>query len=589
MSSSRTTWSWVRKVFLYPARHIRWKIIAPYAVLTLLLAVAGTFVATRLVTGSLEDRFNNQLAEAARVTSDSVVRRERQHLEMVRSVAFTDGVATALEARSTDYLALLVEPLAANNKAELVEVLDARGQSVLGMRLADPASLRYEALSETGGRTSWSIVQSVLNRESDALGDKFAQIVQTADGYALYTAGPIFQQNRLVGVVLIGSLLDSFLPVAKGEALADITIYDFEGTPVATTFATAGSDNEADLTPDEAVLAGFGAPTALRESKTLFGRGFDLVYGELVVRDQVVGVYSVALPSSFILSAGGSTRWQMGFLFSAATAAVLFTGWLVARSLTRPLLRLVSTARAVSAGDLTARSAIRTGDEVGVLAGTFDGMTERLQRQHLATIRALTSAIDARDPYTAGHSARVGQLAVELGAALGLPESQLQHLEIGGYLHDTGKIGVRDAVLLKPGPLTEEEREIVEGHPGVGLDILAAVDLAPDVVAFISGHHEKLDGSGYPRSLKSGEVSLIARIAAVADIYDSLTTDRPYRGAMSVEEALDILDREAVAGRLDRHVVATLVQLVPQWERRRRTDPTLKGFRLPDYPTDKAA
>jgi HAMP domain-containing protein len=589
MSSSRTTWSWVRKVFLYPARHIRWKIIAPYAVLTLLLAVAGTFVATRLVTGSLEDRFNNQLAEAARVTSDSVVRRERQHLEMVRSVAFTDGVATALEARSTDYLALLVEPLAANNKAELVEVLDARGQSVLGMRLADPASLRYEALSETGGRTSWSIVQSVLNRESDALGDKFAQIVQTADGYALYTAGPIFQQNRLVGVVLIGSLLDSFLPVAKGEALADITIYDFDGKPVATTFATAGSEDEADLAPDEAVLAGFGAPTALRESKTLFGRGFDLLYGELVVRDQVVGVYSVALPSSFIVSAGGSTRWQMGFLFSAATAAVLFTGWLVARSLTRPLLRLVSTARAVSAGDLTARSAVRTEDEVGVLAGTFDGMTERLQRQHLATIRALTSAIDARDPYTAGHSARVGQLAVELGAALGLPESQLQHLEIGGYLHDTGKIGVRDAVLLKPGPLTEEEREIVEGHPGVGLDILAAVDLAPDVVAFISGHHEKLDGSGYPRSLKSGEVSLIARIAAVADIYDSLTTARPYRGAMSVEEALDILDREAVAGRLDRHVVATLVQLVPRWERRRRTDPTLKGFRLPDYPTDKAA
>jgi HAMP domain-containing protein len=589
MSRSQTTWSWVRKVFLYPARHIRWKIIAPYAILTLLLAAAGTFVATRLVTGSLEDRFNNQLAEAARVTSDSVVRRERQHLEVVRAVAFTDGLAAAVQAGNTDALKTLVEPLAANNRAELVEVLDARGQGVLGMRLKDPSSLQYEPLTETGGRTSWSIVKSVLDSQSDALGDKFAQIVQTADGYALYTAGPIFQQDRLVGVVLVGSFLDSFLPVAKGEALADITIYDFDGTPVATTFPTAGSENEANLTPDEAVLREFGAPTAVRESKTLFGRGFDLLYGELVIRDQVVGVYSVALPSSFILSAGGSTRWQMGFLFSVATAAVLFTGFLVARSLTRPLLRLVGTARAVSAGDLTARSAVRTRDEVGVLAGTFNDMTARLQRQHLAAIRALTSAIDARDPYTAGHSARVGQLAVELGAALGLPESQLQHLEIGGYLHDTGKIGVRHAVLLKRGPLTAEEHEIIERHPDIGLDILAPVDLSPDVVAFISGHHEKLDGSGYPNSLKSGEVSLIARIAAVADIYDALTTDRPYRAAMTAQQVLDALDREAAAGRLDREVVAALVRLVPRWEQRRRTDPTLKGFRLPDYPVDKAA
>ena len=589
MSRPQTAWSWVRRVLLYPARHIRWKIIAPYAVLTLILAAAGTFIATRLVTSSLQDRFNNQLAEAARVTSDSVVRRERQHLQVVRGVAFTDGVASAIEAGNRDDLALLVEPVAANNKAERVEVLDARGQSVLGVQMEDSKSVQYEPLSETGGRSSWPIVQSVLDGQTDALGDKFAQIVQTADGYALYTAGPIFQQGRLVGVVLVGSLLDSFLPVAKGEALADITIYDFDGTPIATTFATAGDENEADLTPDEGVLAQFRAPTAIRESKALFGRGFDLLYGDLVIRDQVVGVYSVALPTSFIMSAGGSTRWQMGLLFSVAIAAVLFTGWLLARSLTNPLFKLVATARVVAAGDLTARSAVRTADEIGVLAGTFDDMTGRLQRQHLATIRALTSAIDARDPYTAGHSARVGQLAVELGAALGLPESQLQDLEIGGYLHDTGKIGVRDAVLLKAGSLTAEEQEMIERHPGVGLDILKAVDLSPDVIAFISGHHEKLDGSGYPNSLKSEELSIIARIAAVADIYDALTTDRPYLGATTVQQALDILRHEVTAGRLDAQVVATLVQIVPRWEQRRRTDPRLKAFGLADHSTDKAA
>ncbi len=578
----------VAKTVLYPARHIGWKIIAPYALLTILLAGAGTYIAARLVTGSLEERFNNRLAEAARVTSDSIVRRERQHLEVVRGVAFSDGVAEATEEGRSAKLRTLVEPLAANNSAERVEVLDARGEGVLAIQLKNPSSLTYAPLSDTADRTSWSIVRNVLAEQNDSLGDKFAQIVQTADGYALYTAGPIFDGDRLAGVVLVGSLLSSFLPVAEGEALADITIYDFDGTPLATTFATEGAD-EADLSPSPAALTESDTPTALRESKELFGRDFELLYGKLVVRDQTVGLYSVALPSSFIFSARGSTRWQMGLLFTFATSAVLFTGGLVARSLTRPLFKLVRTAVAVSSGDLTARSGVRSQDEVGVLASSFDVMTERLQRHLLATMRALTSAIDARDPYTAGHSARVGHLAVEIGRSLELPESQLQHLEIGGYLHDVGKIGVRDAVLLKPGALTAEERELIERHPLAGLDILASVDLAPEVVDFVAGHHEKLDGSGYPASRRSEQLSMIARIAAVADMYDALTTDRPYRAAMAPEEALEIIKREAAGGFLDRRVVAALERLLPDWERRRRTDPVLKGFRLEDTPLEKAA
>jgi putative nucleotidyltransferase with HDIG domain len=211
-------------------------------------------------------------------------------------------------------------------------------------------------------------------------------------------------------------------------------------------------------------------------------------------------------------------------------------------------------------------------------------MTERLQRQHLATVRALTSAIDARDPYTAGHSARVGHLAVQIGERIGLPESQLQHLEIGGYLHDIGKIGVRDAVLLKEGLLTAEERELIERHPMVGIDILRAVDLAPEVIAFVGGHHEKIDGSGYPRGRKGKEVSVIARIAAVSDTYDALTTDRPYRRGLTPDEALEMIAREAKAGRLDTVIVGVLEELIPQWEWRRRTDASLKGFHLPERP-----
>jgi len=383
---------------------------------------------------------------------------------------------------------------------------------------------------------------------------------------------------------MVGSLLESFLPIAKGEALADVSIYDFNGAPLASTFAATSDPEEAPLAPGKDAVAAFAAPAGLRETKTLFGRGFVVLYGELTVRNQVVGVYSVALPTSFILSAGGSTRWQMGLLFAFGMMVVLASGWGLARSLTKPLLRLVGTARAVTAGDLTARSGVHTGDEVGVLADSFDQMTERLQRQHLATIRALTSAIDARDPYTAGHSARVGQLAVDIGAELGLAESELQHLEIGGYLHDIGKIGVRDNVLLKPGSLTPEERELIERHPRVGLDILAAVELSPEVIAFVGGHHEKLDGSGYPRGARAERISIIARIASVSDIYDAVTTDRPYRKAMTPAEAVEIIKREAALGKLDGRVVAAFEKVLPGWERRRITDPALKGFRLPERP-----
>lgn len=586
-----SVFAWLGAGLRAPARHIRWKIIAPYAVLTLVLAVAGTYIATRMVTGSLEERFENQLAEAARVTSDSVVRRERQHLELVRGIAFTQGVPAAINDQNARAVERLVEPLAANSGAEIYEVLNAEGRRVSGGRLADQEELTYTLLADGTDRSSWSIVQSVLAGELDEDGDKFAQIVETGRGYALYTAGPVYDGNEIVGVALVGSYLESFLPAAKSEALADITVYDFDGAPLATTFAAeAGSaDEEADLKPNAEVAARLDEPGALRENKTLFGRDFDLLYGELVIRDQAVGLYSVGLPTSFILGAAGNARWQLGLLFAAGIAAVLGTGWLLAQALTRPLLRLVGAAKAVIAGDLTARSNVHTLDEVGVLAESFDQMTERLQKQHLATVRALTSAIDARDPYTAGHSARVGQLAVMIGEDLGLPESQLQHLEIGGYLHDIGKIGVRDNVLLKPGSLTPEERELIENHPKIGLDILKPVDLAPEVVAFVGGHHEKLDGSGYPFGWKARDIPVIARVATVSDIYDALTTDRPYRAAMEVEEALEIMRREVAEGKLDADVFGSFELLVPRWEWRRNTDPELQGFRLAGHELETAA
>jgi putative nucleotidyltransferase with HDIG domain len=563
---------------LFVPSHVRWKIVAPYIVLTLMVAAAGTFIATRFVTGSLEDRFDNQLAEAARVASDSMVRQEREHLALVRSISFTIGVPESIAAKDTAALQRLVEPIAANDRLEYVEVLGLDGARLLGLKLSDPANLRYEQIGGPSNRDSLPIVQDVLSRSQDARGDKFAQLIGLPDGAAFYTGGPILDADgNLVGAVLVGTSIETLLPAIKHEALADVTFYGFDGSVLASTFARSGDD--VDLAPRIGADEGL---TGYREVKSVFERDFDLLYGELRLRDESVGLFSVALPSSFISNAGSTTRWSMTAVFGIATMAVIGTGLLIARGVTAPLLRLVSTAHAVTEGDLTARSGVKGRDEVGELATSFDVMTERLARQHLSTIRALTSAIDARDPYTAGHSVRVGQLSMEIGRELELAKRDLQFLEVGGYLHDIGKIGIRDNVLLKPGRLTDQERALIEEHPRIGINIVQYVDLADEVKQLVLSHHEKLDGSGYPEGLSGAQISIFARIGAVADIYDALTTERPYKPGLSVLEAVEFLRRESAGGHLDERVVQALIQVLPVWGRRLRTDVALKGFVLPE-------
>ena len=569
----------------FPRRHIRWKIILPYIFLAALLAVIATYLVTRLVADSLTERFDNQLVEAGRVTADEVVRKEREHLETVRAIAFTEGVAESIQAKNRNGLQALVEPIAANGAVERLEILDAKGQRIKALSLSDEAGLRYQEISNSDQPASWPLVGRVLEGETDQLGDKYAQIVQTSEGFVLYTAGPISGDSGLVGVVLVGTRLDSFAKAAKAKALADITVYDFAGKPLVSTFALpdGSSSDEARLDVDPAVVdvATDGA-VAVRERRSLWGRDYDLLYGRLDVRNQAVGLYSVGLSSDYIFSAGSMTRLQMSIVFGLGMGAVLAIGLWLASVFTKPVMRLVHTARLVTAGDLSARTELDSADEIGILASSFDEMTEKLQRQHLSAVRALASAIDARDPYTRGHSARVGQLAALLGRKLDLDEKALSNIEIGGYLHDIGKLGIEDAILLKADDLTTGERNVIKEHTDIGLGILEPVELAEDVLDFVHNHHERLDGSGYPRGLAQEEVSIIARIAAVADMYDALTSSRPYRSAATPEEALALLRSQAGTA-LDAEVVEAMASVLPDWEERRASEPDLEGLTFAEF------
>jgi putative nucleotidyltransferase with HDIG domain len=173
------------------------------------------------------------------------------------------------------------------------------------------------------------------------------------------------------------------------------------------------------------------------------------------------------------------------------------------------------------------------------------------------TLTALMSALDARDRETEGHSTRVSRLSCLIGQALGLGEHQLKALERGALLHDIGKIGISDTILHKPGKLTEDEWRIMRIHPDIGARIVEGIPFLQDTLPVIRYHHERWNGSGYPVGLHGNDIPIQARIFAVADVFDALTSNRTYRKKSSPEEAIDYI-REQTGILFDPEVVEAL-------------------------------
>jgi HAMP domain-containing protein len=245
---------------------------------------------------------------------------------------------------------------------------------------------------------------------------------------------------------------------------------------------------------------------------------------------------------------------------------------LSARRITSPLQVLAQSSRAIARGDFSQRVEVRTRTEIGELATTFNTMQEELEQfvedlkraadenknLFMGSIQMLAGAVDEKDPYTRGHSDRVTKYSLMIAKEMGLDPGFLEILRISAQLHDVGKIGIEDRILKKPGALTPEEFEIMKTHTTKGANILRPVPQLREMLPGIELHHEALNGRGYPYGLKGDEIPLLARVIAVGDTFDALTTNRPYQQAHDPVDALRIIQKLS-GQRLDPNAVTALM------------------------------
>jgi putative nucleotidyltransferase with HDIG domain len=256
---------------------------------------------------------------------------------------------------------------------------------------------------------------------------------------------------------------------------------------------------------------------------------------------------------------------------AGATLLALAASFWLARMITEPIGHLSASLQRMAATREVAAGLTLTGSslEIDMLTDTFNALItsvtaaeDQTQGAYTGAIRALAMALDARDPYTAGHSERVSVLSVAIGRSLRLRDEEIEIIRLGALLHDIGKIGVPDAVLLKPTALTPAEFDIIKQHPGAGARILQSVPFLAPHIPIVELHHERPDGKGYPHGLRGDEIPIAAHIVHVADAYDAMTTARAYRGARHPTAALQELWHFAGTG-FHAEAVGALATILP--------------------------
>lgn len=535
---------------------IRLKVTLPYLILALIIAMAGAYIVTQLVFDTIEERFTNQLIETGKIAAEWMVKEEGKLLETLRLVSHTQGTVAALKAGNAEELRSIAYPILLNASIDALEIVDLNGESVLSLRHRSGDLIEeYDFSRGDSSFQTWEIFKQVKDQRVDNQGDKFAGIASAEWGDYLYVSGPVYDQGgQLSGVVLVGDSLNKIAEEIRQTTLSQVTIYNLVGEEITTTFIESGFHLEAKSANE--ILARQAGESFMREN-TVANIPYQGIYTPLEVRSgRDVGIMATSLAKTFLVSASNATRLQIFGFVTTAFLFIIAVGLFITDRFTKPLLKVVDASSQVAAGDLDVSVDPKGNDEITALANSFNLMVASLKRSesdliqaHEATIQAYDrtiegwcKALELRDNVTEGHTQRVTELTLLIAREMGLSEEQLVHVRRGALMHDIGKMAIPDSILKKPGALEDDEWIEMRRHPVYAYEMLSRISYLAPSLEIPYCHHEKWDGSGYPRGISAEEIPLAARIFAVADVWDALRSDRPYRQALPTSTALAYIE-----------------------------------------------
>jgi putative nucleotidyltransferase with HDIG domain len=524
---------------------IRYKIILPFAVLLVFVGVIGSGVATARLADAAAAEFDAKLLHSSLLANQSVAQVEAARLADLRLATDTVGVPESLAANDIAGLTRLLTPIAGNVTTASIQlrVLDANGREVLRIQGSRGSSGPIAVTNPSEFATEPAVVKVLAGEPDPVAGDRRLFLSSQPSPPMLYWTGAVRTSGqRIVGAVLVGQ---SLAEIAKG--IDGSAFYDRSGSLLASALASPPIASDA-------VRRQVTAQTTVRPTidESHPGHAYWALFSTWTMRGSQFGYLAVQANADSLLSVVNQVRLILTLVFTAAALLTLLVGTATASRLTRPIEGLVRSMRVVSAGNLQHRASVTSKDEIGYLAQAFNEMTASLEEKTaaleetaFASMEALARAIDARDPSTFGHSARVAAVSVEIADEMQLPVKERESLRRAALLHDIGKIGVQDSVLRKPGPLNDAEMDEMREHSRIGHDMLQGLRFLRPSLPGILHHHERWDGGGYPSGLSGTGIPLLVRIIAVADVFDALTSDRPYRDGLSFEAAAAAIRRDA--------------------------------------------
>jgi two-component system sensor histidine kinase VicK len=373
-----------RRLPFFPG--VRTRIVVPFLLVILLVTGIAVYIVTRLVAGSLQERFTFQLSDSATAATNSLAAIEQEQLKWLNLMVFTDGVPNALLNQQLNDLSSALLPLATNAKADSVIVFDKAGN---GLWAID------RAVSDTGVSSfdmvqapllNWPSIQNIIAGRKDAHGDKYTELVQLGSRHLIYISAPITTADgQIIGGIALGIQMATLAQRIEQQSVSKVSIFDRDGAMLTNTFLLA-LDQPLVINAEviDAVLAGKAPVREITISNVVY----QTLYIPLIMRGQPIAILGVSLPSSYIVEQSGNSRDIFGVLFTALFLFVGVVGVLTARSITRPILRLLATTRAIQSGDLSRRANLRIPDEIGELGTSFDRMTDVLinRNQEISTL-----------------------------------------------------------------------------------------------------------------------------------------------------------------------------------------------------------